>query len=287
MRRIRTNLIVKTLLIAAAWLTMCGGAPGQEFHLWQPQDLFGSPRVPLRINPTDDSASPSSPSSAARLQMLGMPSGFIVNPIGIMDDDDVPPGAILDTDRPNPERDLVQLNFGNYNPYLDLRRPGDPGGVGYYKIYSQMQLFDSGKSSVAMGLQAYTPAGVEMGGVANGPSYVVPALAWFQDLGNGAALQSYIGQNIHAIPRFTDRMNTNFHCGVALHCPVPGTDSTNEQGLFFFVQALGRYHFDDGSTPANRPMWEVVPGVQWRLNNNCWMSVGASRYNFLSCFWKF
>jgi hypothetical protein len=273
------------LLLAIGWLLNSARAFGQEFHLWSPEDLFGRPRVPLRIQSFDDPGAISgSPSGAARLQMLGMPAGFIVNPIGITDDDDPP--AVPGSDRIDTERDLY-FSFGSYNPYLDLRRPGDPGGVGYTKIYSQLQLFDVGRSCMALGLQAYTPAGIEMGGVANGPSYVVPALAWFQDLGNGAGLQSYIGQNIHASPRFTDRMNTNFHYGVAFHCPVPGTESTNEQGLFFYLQALGRYRFEDSGSTNGRPNWEFVPGIQWRLNGNCWMSVGASRYNFLSCFWKF
>jgi hypothetical protein len=272
-----------TFLAAVLWQPALGRA--QEFHLWSPQDLFGGPRLPLRLHAADDPGIAGSASGAARLQMLGMPAGFLVNPIGIMDDDDVPPG-LVESSRADADKDIL-FTFGNYNPYLDLRRPGDPGGVGYYKIYSQMQLFDVGTSSVSFGLHAYTPAGLEMGGVANGPSHVVPALAWFQDLGNGAALQSYIGQNIQASSRFTDRMNTNFHYGIAFHCPVPGTDATNEQGVFLFVQALGRYRtYDNGSTDS-RAMWEFVPGIQWRLNGNCWMSVGASRYNFLSAFWRF
>ena len=41
------------------------------------------------------------------------------------------------------------------------RRPGDPGGIGFYKWYSQLQVLDTGKSGVTLGFQAVMPAGLE------------------------------------------------------------------------------------------------------------------------------
>jgi hypothetical protein len=221
---------------------------------------------------------------SARLQMAGMQAGFITNGLGIDPDDDpsgTPPSVSTDSDR-----DVIQFNIGTYNPYFDLRLPGDPGTLGYYKLHSQLQLLDAGSTSFCLNLEAYTPAGQQVGGLANGPTYLIPTLACFQDLGFGAALQGFLGQNIQANSHWTD-LSPNLQYGLAIHCAVPGMTTTRDQGLYVYMEALGRYRTDPTQPTGHTAIWEFVPGVQMRVNNNCWMSLGASRYNFLSCSWKY
>jgi hypothetical protein len=157
--------------------------------------------------------------------------------------------------------------------------------LGYYKIHSQVQLFDAGRTSLCLNVQAYTPAGQQAGGLANGPTYVVPALAAFQDLGF-VGVHGFFGQNFQATSRWPD-MSPNFQYGMAVQCPVPGTPTTAEQGLFLYFAALGRYRVDPTTGGTHSSMWEFVPGVQMRVSSSCWMSLGASRYNFLSCSWRY
>ncbi len=288
----------------AVGLLLAVGRPGraQSLPFWSPDPLSAPPQVPLRsglLDPRDPrDAPPPGPagSRTPRLQLLGMPSGFLVNPLGVDPDDDPPPtGDAAAAGRSDP--DFVQFTVGSVNPYFNLRLPGDPGGLGYYLVHSQLQLLDAGSTSLCLGLQAYTPSGIQSGGLANGPSYVVPALACFHDLGNGAALQGYFGQNIQANSHWTDRMNGSYHYGMAVQYPVPGTTPTADTGIFFYLEALGRYR-PDAPVPAtagpiptlttgHAALWELVPGVHVRLNSNCWMSVGASRYNFLTCSWRY
>ena len=40
--------------------------------------------------------------------------------------------------------DWLSVAMGNDNPYFEFRQPGDPGGIGFYKWYSQVQVFDTG-----------------------------------------------------------------------------------------------------------------------------------------------
>ena len=63
---------------------------------------------------------------------------------------------------------------------------GDPGGVGYFRVQSQLQFLDTGKTGCTIGLRAATPAGVEYDGLQDGPTFVAPNLAWHYDLGDGA-----------------------------------------------------------------------------------------------------
>lgn len=228
--------------------------------------------------------------TAPRAQRPGpacMPNGFLNATLGIMDDPDEP----HDPAEPNQGGNdfealsILQVSFGSYNPYFELRRPGAPGGVGFFKLASQLPLLDRGPTSVSLGLNALTPAGVQYGGAVSGPTVVTPALAWAHDLGAGTAVQGYVGQNIQAGTRWTESLFTNLQCGMALQCPVPGTAPSGEQGVFFFLQALGNY--DNSRTDGRPALWEVVPGVHYRWSSSCWMSLGVSRYNFLTASWQF
>ena len=149
-----------------------------------------------------------------------------------------------------------------------------------------MQLLDAGSTSFCLNLQAYTPAGQEAGGLATGPTYVIPTLACFQDLGFGTAVHGYFGQNFQANAHWTD-LSPNLQYGMAIQCAVPGMTAKSTQGLYLYLEAIGRYRTDPTQPTGHTALWEFVPGVQMRVNNSCWMSLGASRYNFLSCSWKY
>jgi hypothetical protein len=277
------------LLLSAALLASAAPAAAQTFMSYTPQSFSDLPRLDIRWYSFDgkDGVTPTMASRTARLQMAGMQAGFITNPLSINQDDDLPPEVAATLDPPrDADSDALQIAFGSYNPYFDLRLPGDPGAQGYYKVHSQLQLIDSRATSVSLNLQAFTPAGQQNGGVNNGPTYVIPAVAGFQDLGFGAALQGYFGQNIQANSRWTD-LTPNFNYGMAVQYAVPWVSTNAEQGLFVYFEALGRYRTDPTQPGGHTALWEFVPGVQMRLSNNCWMSLGASRYNFLTASWRY
>jgi hypothetical protein len=282
MRRVLRSSIACLLVLGAARAS--AQTPADP-----PDPPTDPPRFTFRWYSFDgkDGLSPATASRTARLQMTGMQAGFITNGLGIDPDDDPPPGVLPPSGRPGDgDPDVIQFNVGTYNPYLDLRLPGDPGMRGYYKVHSQFQLLDAGTTSLCLNLQAYTPAGQQVGGVATGPSYVLPGLACFHELGYGAALQGYFGQNIQANSHWTD-LTPNFQYGMALQYAIPGMRTSSERGWYVFFEALGRYRSDATQPNGRNQMWEFVPGVQMRLNSNCWMSVGASRYNFLTASWKY
>ncbi len=228
---------------------------------------------------------------AARVRMLGMMPGFLADPVGLDNSDD--PAAINDpaaralagtgNDGPN----WLQVVIGDDNPYFDLRQPGDPGGVGFFKVYSQLQLVDVGSTSVCVDLQAVTPAGQQSGGLADGPTVVMPGVALFHELGAGTALQGFVGQPIRTSMRSGDPVNHPIRYGMGFQCPVFCGGGNHDQGLYFFMQALGRYYYE-GERPNGRAAnWDLVPGVHFRLNDKCWMSLGASRNSLLTCSWQF
>jgi hypothetical protein len=228
-------------------------------------------------------------SKATRVRLFDMPSGFLVNPLGI-EEEEPPPGTPPETAKGGGDDDplsYLQVNLGMYNPNFDLHLPGDPGKLGYYKLYSQLQLVDQASTSVCLGLQAYTPAGIQFNGVNNGPTTVSPTLSWFQELGAGTALQGYVGQSIRANSRWQDNLNANFQYGMGLQYPLPITRPQSKQNVYIFVQALGRYRYDGVSVDGHQAYWEVLPGVHWRWSDSCWMSVGVSHNNFLTCSWQF
>jgi hypothetical protein len=225
------------------------------------------------------------PTRTAKLQMFRMPSGFFATPLGLVSEDDP---LLADPFRKADDGpDFIQVALGSHVPYLDMYKRGDPGGTGYYQIYSQVQVADLGGTNVCMAVKAVTPMGMECGGVSNGRTVLSPALACFHDLGDGAALHAFIGQQIASCSRWREQFQSGFRCGLAVQHPVPFTEFNSDQGLFVFVQALGQYRTDTNRTDPRATAWEVIPGVQYRLNNACWMSMGLSRYHFMAATWQY
>jgi hypothetical protein len=217
--------------------------------------------------------------------MFRMLPGFLNDPPGLNGLDD--PACANDSSGSLPAnaescagpRGLT-LAVGDDNPFFDLRRPGDPGGVGFVRVHSQLQVVDLGSTSVCLGLQAWTPAGLQSGGVADGPTVLAPGLGIFHDLGDGTGLHGYVGQHL----RGTRQGPLNY--GMALQCPLAPWVEPADRCLFVFVQALGTYDYV-GDRQGKALNWEVVPGIHWRINDNFWMSLGASKLGMLTCSWQY
>ena len=122
---------------------------------------------------------------------------YLGDPVGLDQDDPTNLGL---PSSPDSGPDWLQFAMGNDNPYFDLRRRGDPGGVGYYKIASQVQLFDSPKTGCSLALQGVTPAGLEQGGNADGATVFRPAITLFHELNDGTGLQGFVGRQMRSIP---------------------------------------------------------------------------------------
>ena len=230
------------------------------------------------------------PGRTPRLQLFRMPTGFLANPLDLVSDDD----RAFDNDPAfaksanDDDLSFLLVSVGQHAPNLDMFRHGDPGGLGYYRLHSQVQIFDFGTSSLCIGLQAYTPTGLAYGGsFNNGPTIVTPALAGFQELGDEIGIHAFISQPVAANSHWRDNLQTGLRCGLAVQRPVPGVLCNQDQGLFLFVQGLAQCQTGGFHEVGRASNWEIIPGVQWRVNTGCWLSVGVSHYNFVSCSWQF
>jgi hypothetical protein len=233
--------------------------------------------------------------SQDRFRLFCMPTAFPSNPLALDIDNDVPDedgGSGLSS----PAEDRLQVGLGVDNPYFDFRRPGDPGGVGYYRLNSQLALLDSRCAGLCLGLQAYTPAGLDADGVADGPTVLSPNFAWFYEMGNGALLQGFVGKNLRTRPGWTDNLERGIEYGLAIQRPFFRSAVPPNQNLQFFLEALGRYHFD--TDPTQRPPnLHLIPGIHWRLNDAWWVSGGLlmplgpmrpdSHLWQITCSWQF
>jgi hypothetical protein len=270
------------LAIIAAGFLSPGWARAQVFP-FSAEQLLQKPVVPGSSFFSIPDEDPVQASPTPRLRMFGMPTGFLANPFGLVDDDDL----ALTNDPANQgqkDDDLrnLQIVIGSDNPYFDLLRPGNPGGIGYTRVYSQYQVFDSGTTSLCLNMLAYAPTGLQNGGIANGPTTFCPAISCFHDLGQGTALQGFVCQNVNARPGWEDNWSTRMFYGLAWQCPLLGIDK--DQGVFFFVQAMGRFYTDENTT---RPAMTILPGIHWRVGDNCWLSVGGTRHGIISWAWQF
>jgi hypothetical protein len=276
-----------------------GEARGRAQDLIQaPNDLLQKPVVGqdavaallFGARPAAEEASASG--RAARVRLSRMMPGFLSEPPGMDSSDDLipvgdPAAAVYATkDGDGPSR--VQVTMGADNPILDSRGRGDPGGVGFYRVHSQLQLFDSGTTSLCLNCQAFAPAGLESGGVADGPTVINPSVAVFQEMWGGSALQGYVGSNIRTASHLADRLEGGYHGGMAWQCPVPGlVNPSDNMGVYLYMQALGRYRYDGENTTGRPATFEFVPGIHWRVADSLWLSLGAARSSMLTCSWRF
>jgi len=258
---------------------LSGGAAAQPIP-GSPSDLWREPILPrgLALESSSQSTDVLSNVRGPSCRLFRMVSAYPYDPVGLESDNDTPandgsaPGASNDREPAGEAR--LKVSLGSDNPYFDFRKPGDPGGVGFYRLHSQMLLFENQKTGLSMGLQAVTPAGLEADGVADGPTILSPNFAWFHEIGNGTAIQGFIGKNLRTNSRWSDSLERQINCGLALHRPIISPDNGPGQSVHLFLEALGRYRVD--GDPALRPPfnWDILPGVHWRMGDNWWMSGG-------------
>lgn len=206
-----------------------------------------------------------------------MTTGFLTDPIGLdMEEDASAAGAPTGTaglDALGESR--LGLVLGADNPFFDFQAPGDPGGVGYYKVHTQYQLFDNQCTCLSVGFQAFTPAGLESDGLATGPTVVRPTIACSHAWEDGTAVHGFLGKPVLARPGWLDRPERGLHYGLAFQSPLTSQPTCSGRGLHLFFEALGntRRPLTAGQTPVVN--WEFIPGLHWQVRDNWWFSSGV------------
>ena len=230
------------------------------------------------------------------VRLFSMPSAIPLSPLGLDSNEDCPDCSAAETEPADERR--MQLGMAMDNPFYDFRRRGDPGGAGYYQLYSQVLLWDTSTTALSLGLQAFAPAGLEADGVSNGATHFRPNFAWLHDLGGGVVLQGFIGQSLRAASHWDNELGRSLRYGVALQSPCLGQSWDPNRGVHLFVEALGQYRYDGVTALRPARNWELLPGIQWRLNQN-WSLFGGWRFPLadpgtenshrvqINCIWQF
>jgi hypothetical protein len=285
-----------TLALAGSLFTGTACLGQDRFTL--PGDGDQAPLLPPDIAWRPDS-DPANAAKAPRLHTFRTPSGCMSD-IVIRTDAESNTDPTLRSSKDDDFLDShVEVALVQDNPFFDFRRPGDLGGVGYQRVYTEVALLDTGKSCLSLNCHAATPAGLECDGVADGPTRFSPALTWVQDLGGGAAVQGFVARTMRAQLHAFDGSQRNFEYGMVVQHPVPGLDAdTGGPRVFVFVETLGRFRPEDGSS-GSQPMtrWDVVPGIHFQAGDNWWISsgvmlpVGPARTDGglfqMTCAWQF
>jgi len=283
-----------TVFFLGLWGT--GSALGQSFafdpsSLWEetPAPVYGE----LPLLGFTDAPDASGQRAAREPRLFRMPSRWLD------DNSDLAPGG--GTPAPaddSPDDDgRLQVVVGADNPNLDIRRPGDLGGLGYQRYATQMMIAGDETTTFHLNLQALTPAGPENNGLTRGPTIVFPSLSGYHDLGDGSALIGFVGKPARASVESLEGLDSNIRYGFAfqqpLFDPLPGP----KQQIYFVVQALGSYRVANDWGQAPPGGWEIIPGIHWSASERCWLSsgwlvpVGGSRADSgvwqLTCSWRF
>jgi hypothetical protein len=215
-----------------------------------------------------------------RIPIFRFAPGFLYEPIGLRDEDDSPPWAVsTPASLPEPDSgpDWIQVAMGSDNPYFDFRQRGDPGGFGYFRLFTQVQLLDTPHTSCAVNMQAISPAGVQYWGVTNGPTMVSPAFALFHALDDDTALQGFVSKNLdveHAAltPAPVQR---SLHYGMAVQRALAPDGPDGLSNVYFYLGALGWYQPNREAMLYQPAALKMLPGLHWRLSNTSWLSGGV------------
>ncbi len=199
-----------------------------------------------------------------RVRLFRMQPGFLSSPVGL----DTDPDPVKDDDG---GLDWLNVTMGNDNPFFDVRLPGDPGGVGFFKIHTQIQLFDSKTTGVALNVQAVTPAGRESDGVQDGQKVLSPSLSVFHTLDDGTAIQGFVGKHVPLAPTAASgSLQQGLQCGLAVQRPLWLEHAERPEGCYFFVGALGRYRNPDLGVQTTS--WDMLPGLHWQVTPSTFMT---------------
>ena len=165
--------------------------------------------------------------------------------------------------------------MGPDNPFFDLRQPGDPGGVGYYRVHTQVQLFDSPNTGYAVSCQAVKPAGRDNDGLEDGPTVVSPGGVAVPLAGRRhghPGLRRQERQPELELGGSAESVGAIRHGGAASH-PADGAGRFGQ--LVRLRGGAGRYHYDAVAGPGTANGLEVLPGLHWQMAPNWWMSGGV------------
>lgn len=211
------------------------------------------------------------PSGRNRVQLFRVAPAFLVG-VPWLESEDPTISRVVDVE-PDSGPDWVSLAFGNDNPYLDFRPRGEAGGVGYNRLFSQIQLFDDTRTACSVILQAVTPAGIQFDGVPDhrGATVFTPALSLYHALDDdGTALQLTINKPLTMSNPAAQSFRRDFQCGVAVHTPLAGDSRDLFGNVFVSVEALGQVRSD----ARTALLLDVLPGVHWKPADN-WRISGA------------
>jgi hypothetical protein len=233
------------------------------------QSFFDSPQ-----------SSPAPIGQVPRLRLFRFAPGFLSDPLSLQEEEfDLPgvpkmPGTNLaSTGETNDGPGWLHFGMGLDNPYFDLRRPGDPGGVGYYRVNTQVALINSATTSCTIGIQAVTPGGVQFAGVPNGPTVLSPAFSVFHALSDCLGLQGFVSKNVLLTNvDGASVIQSNVQCGLAVQRPILAEGPEGLRNLFLTMGALGQFSSDLESMKLVPSSYDVLPGLQWHVNDNWWLS---------------
>jgi hypothetical protein len=270
------------LFLILATLGLEAGRAGGQERLEPLINFENEPILPRRVLLLDGAGSTAGATMASgravRFQMFGMPAAFLRDPVGLDTDDDNPATAAAEPfPGPDGPGDFpLGVALGADNPYFEFRMPGDPGGVGYQRVYTQYQVIGDRFTCMCLGFQAFVPAGLENDGLANGPTVLSPNLSLFHEWDSGFAVQGFVGKHLPARAGWTDNFwRRSFQAGFGVQSPFPGVGGGPGQGVHWFVEALGSVKPIPHSTASPTPFLGVIPGLHWQLRDNWWMSSGV------------
>jgi hypothetical protein len=236
--------------------------------------MWNSNAIPSVLDPAP-AAAPNS--RVPRIRLFRMTPGFLADPLGMQDDHELPGGmmsvpqtALVPT-APDSGPEWIQVGMGSDVPFFDLRLPGDPGGFGYYRVNTQMALFDSRTTACTFGVQAVRPAGAQFGGLQGGPTVLIPAFSVFHALTDHVALQGFVSKNLPIYDASTASLQRNVQYGLALQRPLLSDGPEGLRNLYFSVGALGQLSPDRDYLKLV-PNCNVLPGFQWHVNDGWWLS---------------
>jgi hypothetical protein len=257
---------IPVLVLCLELIVSCSSVQGQSLD----ED---SPFRSWDLDAALSSASSAPASRVPHLRLFCIAPAFLNDPISLQDDSNLPGvPAMPALAPPDSGPDWIQFGMGSDNPYLDLRRPGDPGGVGFYRVNTQVQLLDSPTTACVLGFQTVTPAGIQFGGVSDGPTVVSPAFSVSHDLGQGMAIQGFVAKNV-AISNAdgTFFLQRNLQYGMALQRPLLADGPDGWRNFFLSMGALGQVQPDRDNVKL-LSTWDVLPGLHWHVNDDWWVS---------------
>src|SRR5262249_9871036 len=204
-----------------------------------PPDLKRDPVLPRDLNLDSAPAAPGdAPGRPHRFRLFRIQPGFLSDPVGLDQDD--PPSPDGKVPEPDGGPEWISVALGNDNPFFDMRQRGDPGGVGFYRVNTQVQLFDSATTACTLALQAYAPAGPQYDGLPEraGPTVVSPALSLFHALADGTAVQGFVGKHLPLANAAAGPLQKAVQYGMALQRPLAADTDGVLNHLYLYVGAL-------------------------------------------------